>query len=549
MAGQTVVSRNSHKTSGGVALADGNKNYYDTGPQSARQGSPIKNPFRRKRRWWTDSSIATKCFLVAFCCSCLIVLNDMNRVEKSSDGSVSSGGARRNVQQGELGELHLRPAFLTDDGQGDTSGDECDDEENCGYDDDKTSPNDDEDESEEEEKEEANGEGDEKNTGAAEEEDGREAKVRLRLSPSHRDRERRKIPRVLIFTHYKNLLELAPSSSKLQLLDLNERRQQHTDNNADADVLDALRSNPTPEQLEEYTLAVNVRHSIDVHNRSSSESGNDADDDELRVLFWTDEDCIRSLERTRPNLVSYFKTETEGMYKADICRGTALFEHGGFYLDVDVGVRHDLWNDLRPETEFVTARVHRDSNWVGKGFFQAVLGATPKSPVIERYLELFEKHYNGSRRISKGPLGVLLLKLAWDQVQEASSESGIATELYQEFLFHKNGPFDAGENVGVLSPAPRWGKRRACHFLVAGIANDPSNVEIVLKRNTDPAKENDDDEGTGTKKRQAIGLQIPVLSRIPGSRMCSANPDETDGRKTRYNATRAIEAMMWWERT
>jgi len=237
------------------------------------------------------------------------------------------------------------------------------------------------------------------------------------------------------------------------------------------------------------------------------------------------------------------------MYKADICRGTALLEHGGFYLDVDVGVRHDLWRDLRPQTEFVTARVHQASKWVGKGYFQAILGASPESPVLKRYLELFEKHYDGTSRIKKGPLGVLLLKRAWDQVREERKENlrgpEIATELYQEFLFHENGPFDSGDNKGVLVPAPTWGKRRACHFIVAGVANNLSNIEILLGGS-------ELEESDQTKKKQAIGLQIPVLSRIPGSRMCVADPEEPEtavGGSKRYNTTRVIESMKWWERT
>ena len=85
-------------------------------------------------------------------------------------------------------------------------------------------------------------------------------------------------------------------------------------------------------------------------------------------------------------------------------------------LDVDVGVRHDLWNDLSYETEFVTAKVHQQSNWANH-FFQAILGTTRHNIVLKRYLELFEKHYDGTDPVTKGPLGVILLKRAWDQVR------------------------------------------------------------------------------------------------------------------------------------
>jgi hypothetical protein len=61
------------------------------------------------------------------------------------------------------------------------------------------------------------------------------------------------------------------------------------------------------------------------------------------------------------------------------------------------------------------------------------------------------------------------------------------------------------------------------------MANNPSNTEIVLQSST-------------TKSN--IGLKIPVLSRIPGSRMC-APPDPGESR----NLTRVIQSMRWWEQT
>lgn len=321
------------------------------------------------------------------------------------------------------------------------------------------------------------------------------------------------------------------------------------DADADADAHSSAShplTNFTPDELEELTLAVNVQHSIDIHNRSSSK------EDQLQVLFWTDQDCIESLQRTRPTLVPHFETEREGMYKADICRGTALLEHGGFYLDVDVGVRHDLWKDLRPDTKFVTAKVHQASNWVHKGFFQAILGASPHNPVLKRYLELFEMHYDGRAKIKKGPLGVLLLKRAWDQIQSEHEKNpnqtaiAVPTELYQELLYHENGILDSGKNKGVLFPAPTWGKRRACHFVVAGIANDPSNVELVLETGSSSSSKK------GDEKKREIGLQIPVLSRIPGSRMCAGFSEEPEASTKKGNNSkirRFIESMRWWERT
>jgi Glycosyltransferase sugar-binding region containing DXD motif len=276
------------------------------------------------------------------------------------------------------------------------------------------------------------------------------------------------IPRTLIFTHYKNLLSADESSF----------------------------------DEEERALAENVRHSIEVHTDSSP-----------RVLFWTDDECIESLRRVYPSLISFFQNETEGMFKADICRGAALYENGGFYLDVDIGVRHSLWLDLKPITEFVTARVHQQSNYPGH-FFQAILGAKPRSPVLFRYLRLFEKHYTGANRVTKGPLGVILLKRAWDYVSEKDSSIRSKTELYQEVLFNR-------KLFPRLHPAPTWGSRRACHFVVIATVNYDENVEVTIQ---------------AKKDRESMKFQIPLVSRIPGSRIC---PDEVDGKK---------QNTKWWTR-
>lgn len=455
MVGQRLVSRNHHRTANSDSHPTVATEIGDIESSSTKELSPVKNPFKRKKRMFLSSSTA-KILLFVICLSALVFLSNTRlfgmRIE-TLDGNNSSNNNTVPSQ------LVLRPEYLTDDGAEDESADE-------------------EEETEAEEAEEADDE-------------------EVREQPKNY-----KIPRTLIFTHYKNLLELIPINALI-------------DNHAIANI-----DSYTPQQLEELTLAVNVRHSIEIHQQISEE--------ELKVLFWTDEDCIASLKRTRPALVPYFIAEQEGMYKADICRGTALLENGGFYLDVDVGVRHDLWKDLKETTEFVTAKVHMASNWVNKGFFQAIMGSAPQNPILKRYLELFEDHYTGRRKIGKGPLGVLLLYQAWNETY--TKNDGVPTELYQEVLYHKNGILDQGENKGVLSPAPTWGKRRACHFLVAGVANNLENAELRL---------------TSKESSSGMHIQVPVLSRIPGSRMCL---DEQESGKA-YNSTQVIESMKWWERS
>jgi len=253
------------------------------------------------------------------------------------------------------------------------------------------------------------------------------------------------IPNILLFTHHKDLL--------------------HQDDFQDP---------------EEQVLAANVRNSIQHHPGA-------------HVRFLTDDECIQSLERVFPSLISFFEKEPQGMFKADICRGSALYETGGIYLDVDLGVRHDLWKDLAPWTEFLTAKVHKQSQHPNN-FFQAILGASPHSPVLYRYLELFHDHYTGKHRVKKGPLGVILLRRAWDQIYDKENNTP-PTELYQEVLYHR-------KLFPNLKPAPTWGTRRACHFVVVAAAHDSENTEMKWKN---------------------FRFHVPLYSRVAGSRMCPVN--------------------------
>ena len=104
----------------------------------------------------------------------------------------------------------------------------------------------------------------------------------------------------------------------------------------------------------------------------------------------------------------------------------------------------------------------------------------------------------------------------------------------------------------MLPPAPTWGERRACHFLVAGIANNPNNVELNLTTTTKGKGKQDDNDNKHIQKQKQIGLQIPILSRIPGSRMCieeNNNKDNTNNNnKSNNNIIDIIDSMKWWER-
>jgi len=242
------------------------------------------------------------------------------------------------------------------------------------------------------------------------------------------------IPNILIFTHSTNLL--LPNS------------------------------NLTGQDAALYT---NVQRTIQFHPNAS-------------VRFLTDEDCLASLQNVMgidSPMLQYFRKEPLGMFKADICRGAALYESGGLYFDVDVQARMSMWDVIEPSTQFCVPLVHVASKYPGN-YFQAFIAITPRNPIMKRYLELFLQHYEGSL-VQAGPLGVILLKLAHDQVlQEQDNINTNTTTLWQEVLYRSQ----LFPNV----PPPNWGTRRACRFVV--VAN---------------------------KKRPFV---VPLYSRTKGSRMC-----------------------------
>ena len=257
------------------------------------------------------------------------------------------------------------------------------------------------------------------------------------------------IPNVLIFTHSENLL-----------------------------AYESLHNGSSSAALERelHVLAANVRHTVELHNDAA-------------VRFLTDDDCEEVMVRAFPDLPHlsvHFRRESTGMYKADLCRGAALYEMGGIYVDVDVGVRMRLWDALDEDTTFATVRVHRQSAHPGS-FFQAFVAVSPRHPIIRRYVELFDEYYRGKLPQYKGkPLGVVLLKRAFDDAVARDASLEASVELWQEVLYRFEWQHTHFKNV----PPPTWGTRRACKFVVVS-SMDP--------------------------------LVVPLYSRVAGSRMCPSN--------------------------
>ena len=238
---------------------------------------------------------------------------------------------------------------------------------------------------------------------------------------------------------------------------------------------------------EDRALSRNVRDIIAMHPGSA-------------VNFLNDEDCLNSIRNAlgqNTTLAGYFSKETKGMYKADICRGAALYETGGLYFDIDIEPRVSLWDAVAPTTEFVTILVHKDSNHLG-GFFQAFIGVTPRSPVMRRYLELFVDYYEGRLQVD-GPLGVYFLRFAYNLVTDQPNtylkgEDRLPRpvdnmDLWQEVRY------DPARFPSIKRE--KWGKRRACQMLVVA-------PELAV----------------GQFRRDEM---VPFFSRSNGSRMCGGH--------------------------
>jgi len=237
---------------------------------------------------------------------------------------------------------------------------------------------------------------------------------------------------------------------------------------------------------EDRSLSQNVQQITALHPEST-------------IRFLNDDDCLQSIQATLgmdTNLTKYFQRETHGMYKADICRGAALYETGGLYFDIDVETRSiPLWEVMDPQTEFVTTLVHKDSNHLG-GFFQAFIGVMPKHPVMKRYLELFVEYYEGKVEV-KGPLGVYFLRMAYDEVIISKEDQEKKTELWQEVRY-------SPETFPEIHRS-RWGKRRACQMMVVA-----------------PPKRFDD----GFERKERM---VPIFSHANGSRMCGGKDTNLKG--------------------
>lgn len=207
-------------------------------------------------------------------------------------------------------------------------------------------------------------------------------------------------------------------------------------------VARVLREEATGDKM--YRLKDNVLNSVQLHSSA-------------RFNFLTDQDCLRLIDAyyTDDDDASFMRQiylKEEGRIKGDICRGLALYDHGGLYMDVDLQCRMSVWSLIAPSTTFVTILEHGSRN-----FFQAFIGATPRHPILKRYLDLFLVFYRGKLEMDVNEKkGVVLLRLAYDQIL-AEHPNNVEVQVWDEQVY------DVEKFPSVEPPG---GAEALCQYLV-----------------------------------------------------------------------------------
>jgi Glycosyltransferase sugar-binding region containing DXD motif len=378
--------------------------------------------------------------------------------------------------------------------------------------------------------------------------------------PLKGDGHRHKIPNILLFTHSSYLTNRTMAKASQYL---------HPQLSASAEV---------------QALHDNVQHTISLHPNAT-------------VRFLIDDDCVAALRRVIPTLnlripnttsdirpesvesmfVEYFNNEPMGMYKGDLCRGVALYETGGLYFDVDLGVRMNMFGSIStklssnltrkdpnqtanssryaavshepklliaPDIDFITIYEYfSTTNERSVNFFNAFMGATPRHPILKRYVELFWEFY--TKQLPKDQVkandyvGVVLLRDAYDEVvhgrslhqpqpaastapQQNENESALTSNSsmrppLRTEIWHQIRLTRALHASPWFSHVPQlYVEGGACSYAVLTShvpqrLRQHENLELVNQEYPFDAPAYEDD---------AVPLAVPFYSRVPNTRRC-----------------------------
>ena len=238
-----------------------------------------------------------------------------------------------------------------------------------------------------------------------------------------------KIPRRLIFTYKYNLI--APKDDDPPL------------NPRDPLTFNVLQ---TITRYQTYWDAEDV--AAKKQEEGEEEEGEDEKETEKAVVsFLSDNDCLNVIEKAEPRLLPHFRNETRGDFKADICRVAELYLNGGYYFDIDIGVKEpidldalDIPSNPAPDAMYQLRRLNANTlikpkqddivtfatvyNRQGR-FFQAFTAAMPRHPVIKTSLTYMVGFYEGT-------LEQMMPQSIVDSHLRASRQGGIPsrTKLY-----------------------------------------------------------------------------------------------------------------------
>ncbi|KAL3928705.1 MAG: hypothetical protein SGBAC_012531 [Bacillariaceae sp.] len=190
------------------------------------------------------------------------------------------------------------------------------------------------------------------------------------------------------------------------------------------------------------------------------------------VLFFDDDDCAQVIAVSEPRLLPIFWAETNGAYRADICRIAALYQYGGYYLDVDIEVIQTL--DPSPDVDFITAQAGN------RVFFQAIMASTAGHPLLEHTLETMLVDW------------YMIPKIMQDHGKTTYEPDWFRGQYYADLRLEHvlQYGFDPGHSIGILmGPATlRIAYDRSLHltksWLLEEIENRQSKVYPALVRNT-----------------------------------------------------------------
>lgn len=157
---------------------------------------------------------------------------------------------------------------------------------------------------------------------------------------------------------------------------------------------------------------------------------------QVTVDFYDDARCHAAISEFNSSLAGHFDREPQGMFKADICRGAALWKEGGLYMDIDLEARQSVWDIIGHKVEFASVREAGENAqklW-DKGdprFFQALLGTAPQSELMRMYLQYLLEYYNGKRQVS-GYVGVHLMGQAYHDTLWHTEKEAVLSHIFRE---------------------------------------------------------------------------------------------------------------------